>query len=88
MIYVDELRTYLKVKPDAKKHGEKWCHLWADDLDELLSFAQELNLNVKWLQESSTVKHFDLVPSKRVKAIEYGAKIQSLRDWLKKRSAS
>jgi len=86
MIYVDELRTYLKVNPEAQKHGQKWCHLWADSLEELIEFAKEINLNIKGLQEGDTFNHFDLIPSKRALAIENGAKIQPLRIWLKEKN--
>ncbi len=51
------------------------CHLWADSLDELLTFADRLSLKRAWLQqppEASWV-HFDVSLGVKAKAIALGA---------------
>lgn len=64
------------------------CHMWADTLDELLSMADRIGVDRKWLQRpEGTVDangrplrgmgaswvHFDICMSKKAKALAAGA---------------
>lgn len=65
-VYVDELRVY------PERHG-KWCHMMCDgEVSELHEMAERLELR-PWFQRHPTHPHYDLVESKRQKAIEMGA---------------
>jgi hypothetical protein len=69
--YVDRLRRYtgtgfFKNKPS--------CHLWADSLEELHVFATRLGLKRAWFQDHPKLPHYDLVKSRRDKAVRLGAK--------------
>lgn len=56
--------------------GLKWCHLMADDTDELHRFAQRLGLSRKSYQgpPKTRAPHYDLTSFERVRAIALGAK--------------
>ena len=56
--------------------GLKWCHLLADDIDELHRFAFSLGLNRLSYQgpPRTTAPHYDLTGFERDKAIARGAK--------------
>lgn len=47
-------------------------HLLTSDIEELHTFAKKLGLRHEWFQDK-TFPHYDLVASKRRKAIELGA---------------
>lgn len=50
------------------------CHLFADGLEELIKFGATLGLSQKDIHiGNGNFIHFDLVKSKRDKAIEFGA---------------
>lgn len=71
-LYVDEMINNLwKIRGRIVKN----CHMWSDkDTEELLNFAEKIGLKKRWLQTSrSGLIHFDLVESKREKAIQNGA---------------
>jgi hypothetical protein len=53
------------------RHGHAWCHLFADleDCEEIHAFARRLGLKREWFDRS----HYDLVPTKRARAIALGA---------------
>jgi hypothetical protein len=55
--------------------GLKWCHLLADDLDELHRFAAQLGLKRTSFQgpPRSTTPHYDLTGYERSRAIALGA---------------
>ena len=89
MIYVDRLANYPvnQVQLSARKYGNTWCHIWTDGpVEELVAFAQAIGLKEQWLQDSEThsIAHFDLLPSKRKRAIKNGAVEMSYRDYLQK----
>lgn len=69
-VYVDELTVYPNAWGPFKRGS---CHLTADTLDELHAFAQSLGLKRAWFQPHRLAPHYDLVPSKRVQALELGA---------------
>lgn len=90
MVYVDELFQMKSKKRGAyivgKKYNHKWCHLYADDLNELINFAIRIGLKRSWLQnESGRFPHFDIVPTYRQKAILNGAIELSFRTYLKRK---
>jgi hypothetical protein len=49
----------------------KMCHLWADDLEELLAMADRLGLKREWLQgpPKASWLHFDVSLTKKAIAI-------------------
>ena len=54
----------------------KVCRLWADTLDELLDFAEELAIPERWFHapgENDRVPHFRLTLRWRDRAVELGA---------------
>jgi hypothetical protein len=56
-------------------HGLKWCHLLADDIDELHRFAALLGIKRASFQgpPKSTTPHYDLTGFERARAIALGA---------------
>lgn len=66
-VYVDEAVWEWK--------GQKWCHLLADSLDELHTFAKQIGLKKAWFQEPPKTKypHYDINESRRLVAIKKGA---------------
>jgi hypothetical protein len=76
MIYIDKANWNWK--------GKKWCHLLADTVEELHEFAKKLGLKREWFQDKKSFPHYDLVESKREKALELGAEeIKNRSDYLK-----
>ena len=57
--------------------GRKWCHLLADDIDELHRFATLLGLHRTSYQgpPKSSAPHYDLTAYERRRAIAYGATV-------------
>lgn len=55
--------------------GTLWCHLLADDLDELHRFARQLGMEHRWFQHPphASSPHYDLTIGKRAQAIHLGA---------------
>jgi hypothetical protein len=55
--------------------GLKWCHLLADDLDELHRFAANLGIKRTSFQAppKSSAPHYDLTAYERKRAIAQGA---------------
>jgi hypothetical protein len=56
-------------------HGLKWCHLLADDLDELHRFAASLGIKRASFQgpPKAATPHYDLTGFERSRAIALGA---------------
>jgi hypothetical protein len=82
MIYVDALQKHpsaayrdeREARRIGARHGDQWCHLFADSVEELRRFARKIGLRVSWEQGSSNlVPHFDLTPSRRAAAVAAGA---------------
>lgn len=82
MVYVDFPFT---LDPRFKDY----CHLFADDVTELHVFAKRLGLRREWFQVSQGMSgkfpHYDISPNKRRLALQMGAEIKDLRDWIKER---
>lgn len=68
-VYVDEILEY----PSTKLKFKQWCHMFADSDEELHVMATKLGLQRSWHQNKPGFSHYDLVPSKRAKAIQCGA---------------
>jgi len=64
-IYVDDAQVPWR--------GRRWCHLVADSLDELHSFAAQLGLKQDWFQRKTLYPHYDVTSTLRIKALELGA---------------
>jgi hypothetical protein len=52
-----------------------WCHMWADDLEELHALASRIGMRRQWFQDkgSGSLPHYDLTPPKRLAALVAGA---------------
>jgi hypothetical protein len=57
-------------------HGLKWCHLLADDIDELHGFAARLGISRASYQgpPKTAAPHYDLTGFERARALALGAK--------------
>lgn len=64
-VYVDN--------PVWEWRGRLWCHLLADSLEELHSFANELGLKPEWFQKKARFPHYDVTENLREKALKLGA---------------
>jgi hypothetical protein len=56
--------------------GLRWCHLMADDIDELHRFAARLGVHRNSYQgpPRTSAPHYDLTSSERARAIALGAR--------------
>ncbi len=70
-------------------HGLRWCHLLADDTDELHRFAAQLGVQRSSYQgpPRTSAPHYDLTGFERDRAIGLGAVICSREDivWVLRR---
>jgi hypothetical protein len=64
-VYVDNVRI--------RWRGKLWCHLVADSLEELHSFAQLLGLKRHWFQDAASYPHYDVTVEIRQRALRVGA---------------
>lgn len=64
-VYVDE--------PVNEWRGKMWCHMFADEIDELHKFAKRMDLNRDWFQSDKRLPHYDVTENKRRIAIRLGA---------------
>ena len=94
MVYVDQLfemdpMLYAGRNPLARQaasHGKQWCHLWAPssgDINELHLIARKIGLKRAWFQDRPGFPHYDLVPTKREKALSAGAVAMDLKEWIR-----
>lgn len=79
-VYVDGLFTTTpqgdtSLARQARRNGNRWCHMTADSLDELHAMADRIGLKREWFQAAKRLHfcHYDLVPSKRILAVQAGA---------------
>lgn len=70
-IYVDNARIIWA--------NNTWCHLVADNLDELHAFAEKIGLKRKWFQASASYPHYDITLKTRSIALAEGAIMGSRR---------
>lgn len=64
-VYVDNARI--------EWQGKLWCHLVADSLSELHSFASTLGLRRTWFQKNASYPHYDVTVECRERALLLGA---------------
>ena len=77
-VYVDELRN---TAPNRRWPYKRSCHLVADTVDELHDFATRLGMKRAWFQDGR-YPHYDIVASRRVKALRMGARVITARGWV------
>jgi len=56
--------------------GKRWCHLYADSLDELLAFGDRVGLRRSWLQHPEGERglpHYDVTGSVLARCVAEGA---------------
>lgn len=53
--------------------GRYWCHMFADDTEELHKFAKRLGLKRAWFQNDVRLPHYDVTANKRREAVNLGA---------------
>lgn len=61
-VYVDDA--------NIKFNGTLWCHLIAEDQEELDRFAQSIGLKLSYKHNGT---HYDVTPGKRKQAVSKGA---------------
>lgn len=66
-IYVDNSRVPFK--------GKIWCHLMADSLEELHSFASTIGIKRCWFHSSASYPHYDITIEKKQIALSNGASL-------------
>ena len=73
-VYVDEALW--------RWQGLRWCHLLADDIDELHRFAASLGIQRSSYQgpPKTSAPHYDLTAFERARAISLGAVMCSRED--------
>ena len=64
-VYVDNERI--------KWRGKLWCHLVADTLEELHTFAARIGLRRSWFQDHASFPHYDVTTDVRERALLAGA---------------
>jgi hypothetical protein len=77
VIYVDpifemESRNAQAFRVGAR-NGHRWCHMFADENEELHALAKRIGLKREWFQEDRDGGHYDLTPSRRAAAVRLGA---------------
>lgn len=93
LVMVDRPFTAFAAESQAKRvgarHGNQWCHMWVNPGDEeaLHAMARKIGMKREWFQAKPGFPHYDLIPTKRVKAVAEGAVETDLKDWLKTRKA-
>lgn len=92
-VYVDHLFVAVSRDPQAARVGARndhqWCHLWTEpgNEEELHRVAKAAGMRREWFQPKPDFPHYDLVPSRRIKALRAGATETDLREWLRARRA-
>jgi hypothetical protein len=90
-VYVDEVKEYpvAAIQPAARRYGTKWSHLWTEPGNEaaLHELARKIGMARMWFQDKKGFPHYDVVPSRRLKAIAAGAVPMDLTEWVRARMA-
>ncbi len=91
-IYVDPLTVHPPAKEAqarrvGTRNGNRWSHLWSDDIEALHAMAAEIGMRKTWFQNKPGFPHYDLTPGRRIRAIQAGAVERSLSDWCRERRA-
>lgn len=79
-VYVDPLMKCENSKAPRCFRGKKACHMYADTVDELHTFADRVGLMRAWFQNHRLLPHYDLTAAWRAKAVRLGAIEVSFRD--------
>ena len=69
-VYVDPVMEY------GGSREFRWprsCHMYADTLEELHAMAKAIGMKREWFQDVPDLPHYDLVPSRRERAVRLGA---------------
>ena len=87
-VYVDTLRGYPMeaIQPAARRVGQAWCHMLADNMDELHAMARTIGMRASWFQphdRRTWMHHYDLTPRRRTMALEAGAQEINIKDWIR-----
>lgn len=53
--------------------GKSWCHLVADSINELHTFAEQLGLKREWFQHRTMYPHYDVTVKVKERALALGA---------------
>lgn len=69
-VYVDPLLEHGGSATFRWKHS---CHMYADTLHELHRMARAIGMRESWFQDKPHLPHYDLVESRRVRAVALGA---------------
>lgn len=77
-VYVDDsgIRANVHDGETGRNYNTRWCHLFCDgDLDELHRFAAGIGMRRSWFQGQPEHRypHYDVVPSRRARAVAAGA---------------
>ena len=84
-VYVDSLIVFGGDSAPRCFRNKPNCHMYADSLEELHAMASKIGLKRAWFQDSKTLQHYDLTPSKRALAVANGAmehnRLQSVAKW-------
>jgi Protein of unknown function (DUF4031) len=75
-VYVDDASIQAAVTNPAtgKTHRSRWCHLFADDRDELHHFAASIGLRRESFQDRPRTWHYAVTDPERRQAITAGAR--------------
>lgn len=73
-VYVDPLVIWGGDDAPRCFRNKPSCHMYADTLEELHDMAMKIGMQLSWFQDRRHLPHYDLVPTKRIKAIKLGAK--------------
>lgn len=72
MVYIDNM--------NAPYGRMKLCHMIADSTEELLTMADKIGMDRKWIQKAGThQEHFDICLAKKRIALKYGAQEITMR---------
>ena len=94
MVYVDPVFTWPieglrgQARRVAERTGGRWCHMWADTLEELHAMADQIGLRRAWFQAKQRFPHYDLTPRKREAALRAGAVEMGLGEYRQRRQES
>lgn len=69
-VYVDPVMEHGGSK---KFRWPRSCHMYADTLEELHAMATAIGMRREWFRRDADMPHYDLVPSRRAKAVALGA---------------
>jgi len=78
VVYVDPLRVWGGANAPRCFRFKPSCHMFADTLPELHRMAKKIGMKREWFQDEQ-LQHYDLVPSKRLRAVAAGAEEVSFK---------